>query len=78
MASQHGMFTVHGLNLANLDAQSRSLPTKGSRFLRKLEISREAALYGAIHTSNMLPLDKYSLFRDMDSLGSNINERFLY
>lgn len=75
LASQHAMFTVHGLSLMDLHHQTSR--KRSNAVVQKVKMSRGAALFGASHISAFFPLDRYSLFRDMDSLGIILNEKFI-
>jgi hypothetical protein len=69
--SQHAMFTLHGTSLAPLDEQAEG------RMLRQLCIDHKAAAFGAYQLSALFLTDKYSLFRDMDSLGKKIKDKYI-
>lgn len=88
IASQHGMFTVQGRTLTDLETQTTltsqqrgspkgSTPKKTNPVVRKILIGRCAAVFGAHQMASMLPLDRFSLFRDMDSFAATVNARFL-
>lgn len=71
LGSQHAMFTVHGTDLRPLESQA------GERMLREVELSCHAAAFGAYQLASMFPVDRFSLFRDMDSLGQKIKSRYM-
>ncbi|TIW29377.1 MAG: FRG domain-containing protein [Mesorhizobium sp.] len=71
LGSQHAMFTVHGTDLRPLELQA------GERMLRKVELSCHAAAFGAYQLASMFPIDRFSLFRDMDSLGQKIKRHMI-
>jgi len=71
LASQHGMFTVHGTDLRAIEEQKGAVT-----FVRKLTISRQAAAFGARHLVALFPIDRFSLFRDLDSLGKKVSDKY--
>ncbi|RDJ20287.1 FRG domain-containing protein [Bosea caraganae] len=75
LASQHSMFTVHGLSCVDLETQTKT--RKGNNIMEKIEFSRISALYGAAELSTIFPVDAYSVFSDMDNLGKYVNEKFI-
>lgn len=75
LASQHSMFTVHGLSCIDLENQTKT--KNGNKIIEKIEFSRISALYGAAELSTIFPVDAYSIFSDMDNLGRYINEKFI-
>ncbi|HTR51106.1 MAG TPA: FRG domain-containing protein [Kofleriaceae bacterium] len=66
---QEGRFTVHGQSSEPLEAQSDAL--------QRIAISRDTAVYAARHLKTFLDMDQFSLYRDLDSLGHRVRDRFL-
>lgn len=71
LSSQYAMFTVHGTDLRPLNQQV------GERTLCEIRLSQPAAAFGAHQLNSMFPTDRFSLFRDMDSLGKVVNDRHI-
>jgi hypothetical protein len=70
LAAQQGMFTVHGLSKQSIDLQAKES-------VEKVILSPEAAVYGVMHLKTFLGLDKFIMFRDSDSLGDRVKQRFI-
>ena len=71
IAAQQGMFTIHGTDKRALDEQA------DKKTIRQVIMSPEAAIYGTklIHTA--FGLNHFTLFRDLDRLGSDVRKRYL-
>jgi hypothetical protein len=69
IASQQGMFTVHGTDRRPLEMQI------SKDFLRKVIITPGAANFGRKFLKS-LGIDKFDLYRDLDSLGALVTQRY--
>ena len=72
LASQQGMFTIHGLDNQPIDEQSGNV-----RYLDKVAIPKAAAIYAVRHLKTVMSLDKFIMFRDEDNLGKRVKSRFI-
>lgn len=70
LAAQQGMFTVHGLKRDPLDKQAADC-------VCQVVLSEKAAIYGAYHLISFLDINKYIMYRDLDSLGEIIKSRYI-
>lgn len=70
--AQQGMFTVQGWDADALDEQV------GKNIVRKIEIGPEAAVYAVKHLLNFQGIDKFFVYRDLDSLGTDVRDKFLH
>jgi hypothetical protein len=68
-AAQQGHFTVHGLDRRPLNEQV------DDSVVRCVDIPAEAAVYGVRHLTSMFGFDRFTIFRDFDSLGKDICDR---
>ncbi|RYZ84769.1 MAG: FRG domain-containing protein [Proteobacteria bacterium] len=73
MESQRGNFTVHGFDVRPLEKQISS--GKADSCLIKIEISRQAAVYGTYYLWQFAHHDEFELMRDSDTLGKVVTER---
>jgi hypothetical protein len=71
IASQHGMFTVHGTDLRSLDKQVNE------GVVKQISLSPAAAAVGARQLAGLWPVDRFSVFRDMDSLGQTVRAKYI-
>ena len=71
LAAQQGMFTVSGYQRSALN---EIFPCN---VLTKVEIEREAMIYGVLHLHNLSGINHFMLFRDSDSLGKEIKKNFI-
>jgi hypothetical protein len=69
IASQQGMFTVHGTDRRPLEAQL------SKDILRRVTITPGAANFGRKFLKS-LSIDKFDLYRDLDSLGALVTQRY--
>jgi hypothetical protein len=73
IAAQQAMFTFHGIDKRPLDVQLGS----DNDILRRVDLEPAAAVYAVKHLSTFLGLNSFLIFRDLDSLGSDIKRHFL-
>ncbi len=71
MASQQGTFTVFGHSRKPLNKQMNR------RIVREVRIPPLAAVYGLRHLDELCGFDRYTLFRDADSLAESITQEYL-
>lgn len=69
--SQGGYFTVFGNNKEPLENQI------GKDCLLKIDISIRAAVFGAKYLTFFKGMSDFTLFRDLDTLGKELNDKFL-
>jgi hypothetical protein len=69
IASQQGMFTVHGTDRRPLEAQI------SKDILRRIIVAPGAAKFGRRFLKS-LGIDKFALYRDLDSLGALISQKY--
>ena len=70
IAAQQGLFTVFGYRQEPLEEQS-------PKVIREVKIDPPAAVYAVRHLIEFCGITHYSLFRDLDSLGSRMREEYL-
>jgi FRG domain len=79
IAAQSGMFVVWGYNRDPLDFTLKLTRRKSNRqILRKIKINKMAAIYGVKHLRQFSKIDRFSMFRDRDALGSSVREEFFH
>jgi len=71
VAAQQGVFTCHGRDVRPLNEQVNS------RVVRPVRISHEAAIHGVRFLREIGGLDRFTMFRDKDSLGEKTKKEFL-
>jgi hypothetical protein len=71
VAAQQGVFTCHGSDTRPLDEQVNS------RVLRPVSLCPEAAIHGVRFLREIGGLDRFTMFRDKDSLGKKTKKEFL-
>jgi hypothetical protein len=71
IASQRGMFTVHGHDIRSLEE------IVGSDVVGQVKLSRKCAIAAAWILKDYALYNRYSLFRDLDTLGAFEKARFL-
>jgi hypothetical protein len=69
IASQQGMFTVHGTDSRPLEEQV------STNMWRKVRVSSSAENFGRKFLKS-LGIDKFALYRDLDSLGALISRKY--
>lgn len=65
------MFTVHGTDLRSLDKQV------SEGVVKQISLSPAAAAVGARQLAGLWPVDRFSVFRDMDSLGQTVRAKYI-
>ena len=73
IASQSGMFTVHGRSKKPLNEHFQG----ENDILAEIDIEPEVAVYGVKHLWTFFGMDHFSLFRDLDALGKRVREKFI-
>jgi hypothetical protein len=71
LAAQQGMFTVQGTSREPLETQVPEV-------LRIVRLTRAAALYAALHVSRYCGLSRFTIYRDLDALGSQVRDAFIH
>jgi len=71
--SQRGYFTVLGNSKDPMEVQLG----RGIRCLRRVEMEPEAAIFCLDYLSRVQGLSPYEVYRDLDSLGQELTERFV-
>lgn len=70
IASQQGMFTVSGHEKNSLSEQF------SSKIIREVKITPMAAIYGVRMLRELLGIDNFMIFRDLDTLGAKVKKQF--
>lgn len=77
IAAQQGMFLVWGYDLRPLDDILREYAPR-TRFMQKIEIDPNAAVFGVRHIRQLFGLDRHSMYRDLDALGAKTRREYLH
>lgn len=70
--AQGGFFTIHGNRKEGLE----EFPEIGKKRLKKIEITHRESLAIIIYLENIIGLDRFTVFRDLDSLGGKLFNKF--
>jgi hypothetical protein len=73
IAAQGGLFTVWGLCRASLDVQMMNTDD----IIEKVRISPLAAVYGVRFLREFAGMSEFTVFRDLDSLGTRVRDKFI-
>lgn len=71
LSAQQGMFTVQGKAVDPLDQ------LVGNRIVDRVHLCPEAAIFGAMQLRTLFDMDKFILFRDLDTLSKEITFEYL-
>lgn len=78
IAAQRGMFLVWGYDRRALEEILDPAGKGNSRIVRRVVIDKMAAIYAVKHIRQLLSLDRFAMFRDLDALGTKVRREFLH
>jgi hypothetical protein len=70
--AQKGYFTVHG----NMKTPINDIPEMKSHIIQKIELDHKEALSAVFYLENIVRIDEYDVFKDLDALGRHLSKKF--